>query len=225
MDAGASREVNDPMDTRERTTEGSKRGDAASSRTAPVRDGRSERGARNRRAILDAVYELVTRDERMPTAERAAEVAGVGIRTVFRHFSDMDALYAEVYGRVHQNLRTFIEVPLPDGSLEARCKTVIRRRCELFERMAAFRRAAVLQRDRSEFLHRQIEENDARLRLRLYAGFPELEGAPPALVEALDLLSSFEAWNRLKTQQGLSSFETQIALEAAFTSLMREAIQ
>ncbi len=198
---------------------------AGTKKTESVRDGRSERGARNRRAILDAVYHLVNRDERMPTAERAAETAGVGIRTVFRHFSDMDALYAEVYTRVHQSLREFIEVPLPEGSLEERCKTVIRRRCELFERMAAFRRAAVLQRDKSEYLHRQIEENDAILRLRLYAAFLELEGAPPAIVEALDMLSSFEAWNRLKVQQGLSSFETQVALETAFTSLMREAIQ
>ncbi len=210
------------MDSRERSTETETTSNAKSH---AVRDGRSERGARNRRAILDAVYQLVERDERMPTAERAAEHAGVGIRTVFRHFSDMDALYAEVYARVYEGLRDIIEVPLPEGTLEERCKTVFERRCELFERMAAFRRASVQHRDKSEFLQKQADANTELLRLRLYACFPELEGAPPATVEALDLLSSFEAWNRLKTQQRLSNFEARVALETAFTSLMREAIQ
>jgi AcrR family transcriptional regulator len=221
------------MDSRERTTERLHTNEmtrATADHTADrpahaIRDGRSERGARNRRAILDAVMQLVERDERMPTAERAAEAAGVGIRTVFRHFSDMDALHAEVYALVHAKLRDLIQVPLAEGTLEERCKSVFERRCELFERMAAFRRAAVLQRDKSAFLQKQITANNAILRLRLYACFPELEGAPPALVEALDLLSSFEAWNRLKTEQGLSNFEARVALETAFTTLVREAIQ
>jgi len=224
------------MDSRESTDEPIRASEANAARSAEraseeasdemtVRDGRSERGVRNRKAILDAVYNLVLRDERMPTAERAAEAAGVGIRTVFRHFNDMDALYAEVYARVVEELRDILEVPLPEGTLEQRCRTVLERRCELFERMAAFRRAAVLQRDKSQFLHGRIDENEQRLRLRLFACFPELEGAPPAIVEALDLLSSFEAWNRLKMQQGLSNFEARVALETAFTSLIREAIQ
>ena len=190
-----------------------------------VRDGRSERGARNREAILDATYGLVEREERMPTAERVAEEAGVGIRTVFRHFTDMEALYAEVWTRVVSMLRDVIEVPLAEGSIEERTRLTIARRCELYERMAPFRRASWLQKDRSAFLREQREKNTALLRLRLLAIFPELEGAPPALVEALDLLSSFEAWNRLKVDQNLSSVEARVSLETAFLSLMREAIQ
>jgi len=192
---------------------------------ALVRDGRSERGARNREAILAAVYDLVERNERMPTAERVAEEAGVGIRTVFRHFTDMEALYAEVWTTVHAELRELIEVPLATGSIDERTRVIFERRCELYERMAAFRRAAWLQKDRSAFLAGQREQNTAILRLRLFATFPELEGAPPALVEALELLSSFEAWNRLLVDQGLSNVEARVCLETAFLSLMREAIQ
>ncbi len=220
------------MDPRERSNEAAMAGEAqpaearvTEATTEAVRDGRSERGARNRRAILDAVHRLIERDERMPTAERAADAAGVGIRTVFRHFSDMDALYSEVYQRVYDDLRDITGAPQPEGSLDERCRSVIERRCELFERMAAFRRASVMHHDKSEFLQRQVDANNEALRVRLLSVFPELEGAPPALVEALDLLSSFEAWNRLKMQQGLSNFEVRVALETAFVSLMREAIQ
>ncbi len=198
---------------------------SAESQAEPLRDGRSERGARNRRAILDAVRLLIERDERMPTAERAADAAGVGIRTVFRHFNDMDALYAEVYERGLEEIRDITALPAPRGTLEERCRTMIERRCDLFERMAAFRRAAVMHHDKSAFLREQVEINDEVLRARLLATFPELGSAPAALVEALDLLSSFEAWNRLDTRQGLSRAEVHASLETAFTSLMREAIQ
>ena len=195
------------------------------SERAPVRDGRSERGIRNRAAILDAVYQLIERDEVMPTAERVAEVAGVGIRTVFRHFSDMEALYAEVWTRIYTDVRDIVDAPLPQGSIEARTAKVIERRCELFERMAPFRRAAMQVKDKSAFLQRQREQVTAILRMRLMRIFPELELAPPALVEALDLVSSFEAWNRLKVDQRLSSVETRVSLETAFLLLLRAAIQ
>lgn len=190
-----------------------------------TRDGRSERGARNRTAIIDAVYDLVQREERLPTAERAAAQAGVGIRTVFRHFKDMDALYAEASKRLYTDIAEFIQLPLAQGTLEERARTLIERRCEMYERIASFRRATTRLRDQSEFLQAQNAANMNALRLRLFGTFPELEGAPPALNEALDMLSSFEAWNRLRVEQGLSSFEARICLESAFTSLLREAIQ
>lgn len=192
---------------------------------ARTQDGRSERGVRNRESILDAVYQLVEREERMPTAERVAEEAGVGIRTVFRHFSDMEALYSEVWTRVYTDLRDVIDAPLPEGSLEQRTRVLVDRRCELFERMAPFRRAAVLQKDKSAFLQRQRQQVTAILRMRLMRVFPEIEAAPPALVEALDMVSSFEAWNRLKVDQGLSNVETRVAVETAFLLLLRAAIQ
>lgn len=196
-------------------------------RTEPARtpDGRSERGVRNRESILDAVYQLVERDERMPTAERVAEEAGVGIRTVFRHFSDMEALYSEVWTRVYTDVRDVVDAPLPEGSVEQRTRLLVDRRCELFERMAAFRRASLLLKDKSAFLQRQREQVTAILRMRLMRVFPEIEAAPPALVEALDMVSSFEAWNRLKVEQGLSNVETRVTIETAFLLLLRAAIQ
>jgi len=213
------------MDDRERATQSSGTAAPKEALDPSIRDGRSERGARNRQAILEAVYDLIQREERTPTAERAAEQAGVGIRTVFRHFKDMDALYAEVYIRVIEDIREFVELPLAQGTLDDRCRTLIERRCEMFDRIAPVRRAFSAQRNQSKMLGQLNESTINALRMRLYGTFPELEGAAPALTEALDLLSSFEAWNRLKVEQGLSNFEVRICLEAAFTSLMREAIQ
>ena len=54
-----------------------------------VPDGRRLRSERSRQAIIDAMMELIGEGNLVPTAQQASERAGVGIRTVFRHFSDM----------------------------------------------------------------------------------------------------------------------------------------
>ena len=56
-----------------------------------MQDGRVQRGARNREAILDACLELIRERAALPTAQDVAVRAGVQVRTVFRHFDDMAA--------------------------------------------------------------------------------------------------------------------------------------
>ena len=59
-------------------------------------DGRRERGRSSYRRIVEAMMELIVEGDLSPSAARVAEEAGIGLRTVFRHFDDMDALYAEI---------------------------------------------------------------------------------------------------------------------------------
>ena len=62
----------------------------------PVTDGRRRRGLDNRAKIVAALMEIVRSGEVAPGAEQVAARADVGLRTVFRHFQDMDSLYSEV---------------------------------------------------------------------------------------------------------------------------------
>ena len=57
-----------------------------------VADGRRLRSERSRQAIIDAMLKLVEEGVLVPTAQQVSERAGVGIRSVFRHFSDMESL-------------------------------------------------------------------------------------------------------------------------------------
>ena len=52
-------------------------------------DGRRQRSARSRAAIIEASFELMQEGVLAPTAQQIAERAGVGIRSFFRHFEDM----------------------------------------------------------------------------------------------------------------------------------------
>jgi len=59
-------------------------------------DGRRQRGQDNRARIVAAMMDIVREGQIAPSAEQVAARADVGLRTVFRHFQDMDSLYREM---------------------------------------------------------------------------------------------------------------------------------
>ena len=61
-----------------------------------VTDGRRLRTERSKQAIIDAGLELIHEGQLVPTAQQVSERAGVGIRSFFRHFADMETLFATV---------------------------------------------------------------------------------------------------------------------------------
>ena len=63
---------------------------------APKSDGRINRSVVTRKKIVTALTALVYEGHLTPTAEQVAQRAEVGLRTVFRHFDDMDSLYREI---------------------------------------------------------------------------------------------------------------------------------
>lgn len=59
-----------------------------------AKDGRRRRSAQSRDRIVEALLDLVAGVVVTPSAEAVAARAGVGLRTVFRHFRDMESLSA-----------------------------------------------------------------------------------------------------------------------------------
>lgn len=183
-------------------------------------DGRVRRGARNRSRIIDALLELVEAGDPLPTAERVARRAGVGERTVFRHFADMETLLAEVSARIEREVRPLLEGEPVAGTLEQRIHTLVERRARLYEKIAPFRRSGAISRHGSEFLQEQHGRMNRLLRGELvHALEPNLKGASSDLLEALDLLTCFESWDRLRTDQRLSRARAAAIVEAAALSL------
>ncbi len=184
-------------------------------------DGRVRRGARNREQILDGLYALIQAGEIQPTAEQVARKAGVGARTVFRHFEDMERLNAEMSMRVERSVRPLFEAPPIRGSLEERVRALVKQRVQLWEKIAPFRRSGMAWEGRSEVLRKN------RLRMnRLMRGSvvealgPEIERGPDALLEALDLLLSFETWERLRAEQRLGRTRATQVVEATLFAVL-----
>ena len=186
-------------------------------------DGRVLRGRRNHAAIVDAIYELILEGGGQPTARQVAERAGVQPRTVFRHFQDMASLNAELSQRVGSEVRPRLHETPYQGSLEERIATVAQVRSEVFDRFAPFERVSRGMRARFEFLRAEHDESVLELRENLRAALPEIRRLPQPLSAAVELVFSFEAWDRLRVEQGLGALQARHAVEQAALGLFGAA--
>jgi AcrR family transcriptional regulator len=187
---------------------------------ATATDGRVQRGERNRQAIVDALLALYRSGVLQPTARQVAERAGVAPRSVFHHFADMEALAAELSARQLHDHRDLFETPLLTGDLAVRVDEIVARRSALFEAITPVRRAALLHAHRSDTIRRNLATVAGHLRAQLADSFAgELTGRPE-LLDPLDLLVSWEAWERLRTQQRLSAARARTTLRTSMLTLL-----
>jgi AcrR family transcriptional regulator len=184
-------------------------------------DGRRRRSLDSRARIVAAMLDLVREGDMSPGAETVAARAEVGLRTVFRHFKDMDSLYREMSRAIEDRVAREIDLSAFGGDWPQRLDEMIRRRGTLFELITPFKRAEAAQRHRSRFLEQDVQALNLRLRALLMAMVPPELAADRPRLEALDLLLSFEAWDRLRREQALSVETAQAVLRTAATSLLK----
>ena len=182
-------------------------------------DGRRARGADNRRKIVDALLRLVEAGDASPSAERVAAEAGVGLRTVFRHFADMDSLHASISARMSAEIKPILERQYEAGDWRGRLGELVDRRAEVFERLLPFKIAGDAHRHGSAFLTAEhkalVREQSEALRRVLPAKLVEDKGR----FAALDLALSFDAWKRLRHDQGVGVRDARSALRFAASAL------
>jgi AcrR family transcriptional regulator len=188
---------------------------------ATSQDGRALRSERSREAMVDALFGLIGEGVLRPTAQQIAERAGVGIRSVFRHFEDMDTLFSKVDDRLRAEAAPLLAVDPPRGGVPLRARALVTQRAAIFERIERYKCAGNLQRARSRYLERAHRTLVRELRDDLYRWLPELERAPADVAEALELVTSFEAWDRLRSDQRLGAAHARAAMERAVLALAR----
>jgi AcrR family transcriptional regulator len=188
--------------------------------TAQVADGRRRRGLDNRARIVAAMLEIVQGGEVAPGAEQVAQRADVGLRTVFRHFRDMDALYREMSVEIERELMALAGRPFKADDWRERVIELVERRAYAFEKIAPYLRASAITRHRSKFLAADHDRLVTIAREILKAQLPTAAVRDHTLVEALDLLLSFETWARLRDDQNLSSRRAREVIEAAVRKLI-----
>lgn len=183
-------------------------------------DGRRLRSQDSRKRIVQSLLELVRDGEISPSAEQVAARAGVGLRTVFRHFKDMDSLYAEMSQAIEAEVRQVVDLPFEAEDWRGRVLELIPRRAQVFERITPFRRAADAHRPSSPFLEAAAARLVAAQRSILLGLLPAEIAGEETLFEALDLLLSFESWVRLRRDQGLGVSQTRAVLDATVRRML-----
>jgi AcrR family transcriptional regulator len=178
-------------------------------------DGRRRRSQDSRARIVAAMLELIHGGDVAPGAEQVAERAQVGLRTVFRHFKDMDSLYREISHVIEGELRRVVARPFRADTWEGRILELIERRSQVFEKIAPFKRASDAHRHHSRFLAADHGRLAAESREILRRQLPAELTHDEIRFETLDLLLSYETWSRLRREQNLTRRRAREVLEAA----------
>lgn len=186
-------------------------------------DGRIIRRRNNRRRIVAAMLELVRAGAISPVAEEVAERAGVGLRTVFRHFADMDSLYREMAEAMRNELEPIVAAPLASRDWKGRLGEIVDRRVRLFERAMPFKNAADVHRHRSAFLRKDYEMMRSAERAALEAALPAALRNDKRFFEALDQALSFSTWQHLRRDQNLTQARARETVEYAMRALVAAA--
>ena len=190
-------------------------------------DGRLARSARARRAVLDALLDLIDEGNLRPPAPRIAERAGVSLRSVFHYFPDLEALYAAAAERQFARLQPLVRRLPVRGPLAGRLRSFVTQRVRLLERITPVRRAALLLEPFSPQVARglrYVRSLGQREVMRVFA--PELAARPPAvrreIAAALVVASSWPAWEALRAHQGLPRARAARVLTRMLTALLQE---
>lgn len=176
----------------------------ASEVDAAAVDGRRLRSTRSRSEIVRAMHALIRDGDMSPSAARVADAAGVSLRTVFRHFDDMDALYREMTAIVEAEVTPFLQRPLEGDAWRDRLQELLVRRIEIFERIMPHKVAGSLRRFTSTFLKEDHERFIRIERATLLQVLPGHVSADAILASALETATGFEAWRRMRQDQHLS---------------------
>ncbi|WP_230959500.1 TetR/AcrR family transcriptional regulator [Erythrobacter donghaensis] len=170
-------------------------------------DGRRARSRSSRAKIVAAMLDLVARGEVAPSAAEVAEVAGVGLRSVFRHFRDMDALYREMAEAIEGQLLPILMRPPEGATWQLRLFDIAARRAVIFETIMPYRISADVRRFESAFL---MEGYRRQLRLEaeaLAAHLPETVRTDAEGARGLNVILSFNTWRLLRHDQNLAPQE------------------
>lgn len=170
-------------------------------------DGRRARSHTSRQRIVDAMMTLIAGGEMMPSAARVAEEAGIGLRTVFRHFDDMDAIYAEISAIISRQVLPIAIAPYDHADWQDNVRELARRRVLVFETMLPFRLAANTRRYSSPLLLGQYVKVIQLEREFVLRQLPDTVRANRVTTESICATLSFQNWRALRHDQMLSSEE------------------
>lgn len=174
----------------------------------PHPDGRRQRSQASRAKIVSALMELMETGDPSPSAARVAKRAGVGLRSVFRHFDDMDSLYAEIDRLLIARWQPVLAKPYKNDGWRQQLIELIKRRAEVYEQIAPFRIMTSIARYRSDLLMQNYErlmkfESDA-----LAAILPKSVHKDKHRSRSILLATSFDSWRLFRQDHGLSNRQT-----------------
>lgn len=189
-------------------------------------DGRRARRERNKIAVVDAYLDLIREGVARPAVTDVAERSGVSHRSVFRYFSDRDEMARTSIQRQHERVGPLFQQRVDEAlPLADRIGELIELRMRLFDTIAPSARLSRALASTQPIIQDELTASRAFLRAavkRLFAAelaVMSTEDAADTLA-AVDVLTSFEAFDLLRTDRGLSKPRTARVLRSTLIALL-----
>jgi AcrR family transcriptional regulator len=188
-------------------------------------DGRRLRRESNRRAVIDALVDLLGSGRFDASTAEIAEAAGISARSLFRYFDDVDDLLRAAIAHHHDLARPYLALAVDAGDeLDDRIDGLVQARLGLWNAVEASARVARMRAPVLPALAAELARNRALQREQIRQLLaPELdalgtEGAPA--LAAIEVLCSFESFDLLCRDQGRSTQEAAATLTRALAALL-----
>ena len=187
---------------------------------SPELDGRKLRANNSRQKIVDAMLSLLRDGNISPSAESVAKTANVGLRTVFRRFSEMEILYREMIIEVQKNFIHRVFIPFETTKWQDQLGEFLERKASIYEELMPYRVAAKFHLHQSVFIKENIENWNNVERKLLINIVPAKIANNKSLISALELTLSFDSWLQLRLDQGLSVKQATNTRRKIFQALL-----
>lgn len=138
-----------------------------------------------------------------PSAAQIAAAAGVGLRSVFRHFDDIESLYREMAEHIEATVLPITLQPLEAEGWRDRVRELTARRARVFEMILPYRLSANIRRFESPFLMEGYRRMLQLERTSLEAVLPPHVLGDRRVVDTLLVPLSFQTWRLLRHDQQL----------------------
>ncbi len=188
----------------------------------PETDGRKLRASNSRQKIVNGMLSLVQVGDLAPRAEKVAATATVGLRTVFRHFSDMEVLYREMIIEVQKKFIPEISIPFASGQWQQQLVEFMDRKAVVFEKIMPYRVAAKYHQHHSIFMKENLVKWHKIEKNILLKILPTNIVEDITLFNALLLSLSFDSWLQLRLDQGLTPKQAEEVKKKIITALLAD---
>jgi len=174
-----------------------------------VVDGRRLRSERTRQYIIEAYMALLRQNPRPPTASQIAERAGYSVRSLFERFPDLLSLSLAAADHAFAQANTQAAIRNANGDRATRIRAQVETRAQTCEDWLPLWRALVLNQQVSEELRIRIRRVREAIMARILLMYrPELDSVSQVerrrTLIAIEALTDFESWSRMRESAGLS---------------------
>ena len=170
----------------------------------PQADGRRQRSQRSREKILRAYWELMLAGDMSPSAAAIAEHAGVGLRSVFRHFEDLDTLLRELMQLCYDELTPEFMTPFKSSNWRDQLLEIVERNVMIWERIRVPHTAGEIGRFKSQVLMDDYQRSRNLEISGIKAILPKDIDNYNNVLMALDASMGFSTMRRLREDRKLS---------------------